>query len=58
MADLRMPWRGSMTPRAREKALAPLLREDEPALDVLRPSTRFQRLLQKIGPGEAIRGVR
>jgi transglutaminase-like putative cysteine protease len=35
MADLRMQWRGSMTPRAREKALVPLLREDEPSLDAL-----------------------
>jgi hypothetical protein len=28
MRDLRMPWGGSMTPRAREQSLAPLLREN------------------------------
>ncbi len=30
----------------------------EPALDVLRPSPRFQSLLRKIGPPEAIRSWR
>jgi hypothetical protein len=35
MRDLRMPWSGSMTPRAREHALAPLLREDRTARSAL-----------------------
>jgi hypothetical protein len=35
MRDLRMPWQGSMTPRTRERVLAPLLREDGPALAAL-----------------------
>jgi transglutaminase-like putative cysteine protease len=33
--DLRLPWTGSMTPRARERAVAPLLRGDQRGLQAL-----------------------
>lgn len=33
--DLRLPWTGSMTPRARERAVAPLLYQDADALTAL-----------------------
>jgi hypothetical protein len=33
--DLRLPWTGSMTPRARERAVAPLLRGDREGLQAL-----------------------
>jgi hypothetical protein len=34
--DLRLPWTGSMTPRARERAIAPLLHGDKRGLQALR----------------------
>ena len=34
--DLRLPWTGSMTPRARVRSVAPLLRDDDEALGALR----------------------
>ncbi len=37
--DLRLPWTGSMTPRARERAIAPLLYGDDEALAALRRLT-------------------
>lgn len=52
--DLRLPWSGSMTPRARERSVAPLLTDDPEALGALKRlavSVERARYARSLSPG-------
>jgi len=52
--DLRLPWSGSMTPRARERSVAPLLTDDPDALGALKRlavSVERARYARSLSPG-------